>query len=765
MSETHGDSPNLEDLTPEEANRIIHSHRKVRYGTACWPCRQRKVKCDNKSPCENCVKREHPSLCSYKPNKSATGKSGSFSAEPSQGKKRARSPDDVETRSQSNDPRESISTYEPETAEITRYVGQNSIPALLRERTAANEPQDVNEIRQDMRSLLGLDNSAPFPLMSSRHLDRLTLDISTELPSDREVMKLFRTYKETPQPFWGFVIAIDDLESRLMVYLEDRAKNARAPTKNPKPVSASWLAILFAVLAVGSQYHDSPYHVRTRDSQKYIQISFHFLRLGNFLLRPNLDSIQALLMTSFVLLNDMKAEASWALLGLTCRLAQSLGLHRAQQIDDRQNLEIVKKEKSRRKLWWTCLWHDTLTSLSFDRSPITNIPCCPIPMSPTAETEGWAYLEAMYHLCKIISDRLNPDAIANATYAQILDNCNAVEYVRDNCYSQLRSKDACKTELDCLQHFAIRLHTSFVISVCCRPALMRESTQLNPEQKTFLADRCKENLTETVRMFLAMHQLSVIPTRSWAFTYHGLSSAVLLGILGDSKLDPEVRQLQGDLISALSATAAKEETSPQPHIQRSDHDIELSGPLSRALTALKNIYAHGSVIGPAGLKDGNLSIPGSGTRTPLHPMQSSGLVNGTSSAQGSQDGSSRLQGSLDPHQNAALAMAEMQQQSGGSVADFQQGYSAGPWPLPSEGRAELTEPRIPFVMPPPQQQQSQQQVPEMANFDPTSYMSPLDLYDSIFWESPDPFNAGIDMNFDFTAHPPPGQPPQQQFYF
>jgi hypothetical protein len=40
-----------------------------------------------------------------------------------------------------------------------------------------------------MRSLLGLDNSAPFPLMSSRHLDRLTLDISSELPSDREVMK------------------------------------------------------------------------------------------------------------------------------------------------------------------------------------------------------------------------------------------------------------------------------------------------------------------------------------------------------------------------------------------------------------------------------------------------------------------------------------------------------------------------------------------------------------------------------------------------
>ncbi|KAK3987543.1 protein RDR1 [Cladorrhinum sp. PSN332] len=728
MSDTH-DSPNLEDLTPEEANRIIHSHRKVRYGTACWPCRQRKVKCDNKSPCENCVKREHPQLCSYKPNRSATGKS--VSVDLNLGKKRARSPDDSDTRSQSNDPREAISAYDADSGE-TRYVGQNSIPALLRERTAY-EPQDANEIRQDMGSLLGLDNTAPFPLMSSRHLDKLTTDISAELPSDREVMKLFRTYKEIPQPFWGFVIDIDDLESKLMVYLEERAKNARALTKSTKPVSASWLAVLFAILAVGSQYHDSSYHIRTRDSQKYIQISFHFLRYGNFLLRPNLDSIQALLMTSFVLLNDMKAEASWALLGLTCRLAQSLGLHRAQPIDNRHPPDVIKRETSRRKLWWTCVWHDTLTSLSFDRSPITNIPCCPIPMSPTAETDGWAYLEAMYHLCKIISDRLSPEAASNTTYNQILDNCTNVERIRDNCLTQLRNKDACKSALDRLQHFAIRLHTSFIISVCCRPALMRGNTLLDSSQKKFLGDRCKMNLTETVRMFLAMHQLSVIPTRSWAFTYHGLSSAVLLGILGDSKADPEVRQLQGDLISALSATAAKEQTSPQPHIQKSDHDIELSGPLSRALTALKNIYDHGSVVGPNLLREGSTSASGSGTRTPLQPMQPT--VPGPSSSNIPHE-LPRIQSNLDPHQNAALAMAEMQQ-NGGPVPDY-------------NGC----------------QQQHQHQVPDMANFDQSAYMSPLDLYDSIFWESPDPFNTGMDtMNFDFLAHPPPGQPQQQQFYF
>ncbi|KKY32505.1 putative fungal specific transcription factor domain-containing protein [Diaporthe ampelina] len=419
MAEQH-ESPNIDDLTPEEASRIIHSHRK------------RKVKCDNKQPCENCVKREHPQLCSYKPNRSSKSTGGSDITSHIS-KKRAHSPDDQDTRELSSEAKSDPAMrafVDPESAEVTRYLGQNSIPALLREQTSPNDRQaGVDNIRQDMRSIFGLDNSAPFPLMSSRHLEKLTADISAELPSDREVMKL--NNNEITDP------------------------------------------------------------------------------------------------------------------------------------------EAKRKEVIRRKLWWCCVWHDTLTSLSFDR----------------------------------------------------------------------------------------------------------------------------DNLTETVRMFLAMHQLSVIPTRSWAFTYHGLSSAVLLGLLPETKSDPEIRQLQGDLISALSATAAKEQSSPIPHVQKSDKDIELSGPLSRALAALKNIYDHGSVMGSS---------------------------------------------SLDPHQDAAMAMAEMQNGSG--MQDFSGlPYVTGAPPL--EGT-------------------------DLAPIDPSTYIEPMELYDSIFWESPDPWNSGLDtMNFDFLAQPPPGQPPQQQFYF
>ena len=219
---------------------------------------------------------------------------------------------------------------------------------------------------------------------------------------------------------------------------------------------------------------------------------------------------------------------------------------------------------------------------------------CQLPLRPTALTEGFNYTEAMYHLCQKILQSVNNDSNSQPEFSQIIADCIDVENIRQQVRPSLRLKEACKTVQDRLQYYAIRLHTSFVVSVLCRPSLRRgESLGMDLSQKAALSEKCKQNLTETVRMYLKMHSLSVIPTRSWAFTYHGLSSAVLLGILGETKTDPKVRQLQGNLISALSVTTAKDHT---PNLAKIDRDIELSGPLSRALAALRNIYDHGWVV-------------------------------------------------------------------------------------------------------------------------------------------------------------------------
>lgn len=73
--------------------------------------------------------------------------------------------------------------------EIPRYIGQNSIPAILRDQPSPIDTKNGIDIRRDMRPIWGLDNSAPFPLMSTYHLDKMTQEISVELPSDREVLK------------------------------------------------------------------------------------------------------------------------------------------------------------------------------------------------------------------------------------------------------------------------------------------------------------------------------------------------------------------------------------------------------------------------------------------------------------------------------------------------------------------------------------------------------------------------------------------------
>lgn len=66
------DEPSLEatsdgriEMAQEEIDAIIRNKRKVRDPKACYACHRRKVKCDRNLPCDSCVKRDHPELCSY----------------------------------------------------------------------------------------------------------------------------------------------------------------------------------------------------------------------------------------------------------------------------------------------------------------------------------------------------------------------------------------------------------------------------------------------------------------------------------------------------------------------------------------------------------------------------------------------------------------------------------------------------------------------------------------------------------------------------
>jgi hypothetical protein len=80
----------------------------------------------------------------------------------------------------------------------------------------------------------------------------------------------FQIYKQIVQPFWGLLIDVEDFETKLCIYLEDRAATTKHSAANgSKGVSSAWLGMLFAVLAVASNYTEHTYQKRTALAQAF----------------------------------------------------------------------------------------------------------------------------------------------------------------------------------------------------------------------------------------------------------------------------------------------------------------------------------------------------------------------------------------------------------------------------------------------------------------------------------------------------------------
>ena len=62
---------------------------------------------------------------------------------------------------------------------------------------------------------------------------------------------------------------MEDFESKLCIYLEDRDASSKHPANGLKGVSSAWLGMLFAVLAVATNYSELSYHKRVATSQAF----------------------------------------------------------------------------------------------------------------------------------------------------------------------------------------------------------------------------------------------------------------------------------------------------------------------------------------------------------------------------------------------------------------------------------------------------------------------------------------------------------------
>lgn len=99
--------------------------------------------------------------------------------------------------------------------------------------------------------------------------------------SNTIIYRTFQIYKQIVQPFWGLLIDVGDFESKLCIYLEDRGASSKHPANGSKGVSSAWLGMLFAVLAVATNYTEASYHKRVATSQAFgLYTRFHLQSLS-----------------------------------------------------------------------------------------------------------------------------------------------------------------------------------------------------------------------------------------------------------------------------------------------------------------------------------------------------------------------------------------------------------------------------------------------------------------------------------------------------
>ncbi|KAK9342733.1 fungal-specific transcription factor domain-containing protein [Lipomyces starkeyi] len=593
MDITHSTQTNP---SQQDIDRVIRRKRKPREIKACYPCRQRKVKCDYSQPCTTCLKRGHAEMCLYSPDSNVGDFVGMGNTTVQPGIV-ARSPQNLDDRKVQNrglyrmakSPTATVLQVAPpenfnrnaaildseergssRAEDITcrsspsddnskrySYAGSNSTAS-----TVQAQAEGANDsLAHDIEPVLGLSNTYDvYPFMDAKATEDCWNDLSQLSPCQKDILKFFHFYRAFAFPFNPILVDIDRFESDLCTHLDEYATGMlKHRQKMTEPLAierwAGQISLVLATLASGAQYSDLNLVDRASISQDFARRSFQSLRLANFLFRPSREIVQALLILGNVLQNSGQADAAWAMIGSTARLAQTLGLHSERGM---HGLPEKLKEDSR-ELWSSVIWQDTLLCLCYDRPPVVTRLDVDDRQSLSMKHD-LSYAEAMQQVCRLGLVILNSDEAQQHKVTKLMDLLNDVDEICGRTESYLQLKD--------------------------RPAIRNVRVSSPHDQNELLVFRAKSSLMDATRAFLEFQSLSIVPLRNWSMIHTALISTLLLGIWNETKNDPECLELQRKVIRVLTADEA--EATGTNKLPETANGMMLSKTHIRALLALKN---------------------------------------------------------------------------------------------------------------------------------------------------------------------------------
>ncbi|RYP27765.1 hypothetical protein DL767_007540 [Monosporascus sp. MG133] len=132
---------------------------------------------------------------------------------------------------------------------------------------------------------------------------------------------------------------------------------------------AAFVALIFVMLALGTQFVSTSTNPRDRKqtAEFYASASNQALRMCSYLSTASINSVQAMVLLVYFLINDNHASDGWAFAGILMRQALAMGLHRDPNIVT-PGATLFEKQQ-RRKLWQAVLLQDTFLTVLLSLPP------------------------------------------------------------------------------------------------------------------------------------------------------------------------------------------------------------------------------------------------------------------------------------------------------------------------------------------------------------------------------------------------------------
>lgn len=325
MDTGHQSDGDEDHVSPTEINQILRRKRKARERRACYPCRQRKVKCNYETPCQRCIDRDHVNLCSYQqvpkgvPDTPSTSKAASVLNDAPSGRnldwnqlwsklqtieaalrdikneiighvqpshkavtsvRHAILPAQGEREVHTAAATPGIPSRSGLVADGSVHLGRNSVPAMAVALGSGNDGEALQTVvGNTVLPLFGLDNeSATYPftdLWGLTDTPSRVREVCKLIPSDADCFQYLRHYRDNAHVLYPAVVNIDKFESELTTFLLTRS-NARSQLGAYVDESSEiygrtvhWISLLFACLASGCQCSSLPRKERQLTAQVY----------------------------------------------------------------------------------------------------------------------------------------------------------------------------------------------------------------------------------------------------------------------------------------------------------------------------------------------------------------------------------------------------------------------------------------------------------------------------------------------------------------